>query len=53
MYPYLIIIHMDDGSKGRARGRFRSAWDAIDTILGSNLPHLAAVVVRREAACPA
>ncbi|MDA8449810.1 hypothetical protein M4R23_08950 [Acidovorax sp. GBBC 3332] len=51
MKRYLILIHMDDGSVGRARGQFRSDWEAIDTILGSDLQGMAAVVVRREAAC--
>ena len=50
MRAYLLIIHMDDGSKGRMRGIFRCDWDAIDSILGSKLDHVAAVVVRREAA---
>ena len=50
MHSYLLIIHMDDGSKGRMRGMFRTDWEAIDTILGSDLEHVAAVVARREAA---
>lgn len=49
MRHYLVIIHMDDGSKGHMRGMFRSDWEAIDTILGSGLEHVAAVVARREA----
>lgn len=49
MRRYLLIIHMDDGSKGQMRGMFRNDWEAIDTILGSGLEHVAAVVARREA----
>lgn len=48
MRHYLLIIHLDDGSKGRMRGLFRSDWEAIVSILGSNLDHVAAVVARRE-----
>lgn len=50
MRRYLVIIIMDDGSKGQLRGEFRSDWEAIDTILGSNLEHVVGVVPRREAA---
>ena len=50
MRAYLLIICMDDGSKGRMRGLFRSDWEAIDAVLGSNLDHVAAVVPRRVAA---
>ncbi|ADU99797.1 hypothetical protein [Alicycliphilus denitrificans] len=49
MRRYLLIICMDDGSKGQMRGMFRNDWEAIDTILGSGLEHVAAVVARREA----
>lgn len=48
MRPYLLIIYMDDGSKGQMRGMFHNDWEAIDTILGSGLEHVAAVVARRE-----
>ena len=50
MRRYLVIITMDDGSKGQLRGEFRNDWEAIDTILGSNLGHVVGVVPRREAA---
>lgn len=49
MRSYLVIIIMDDGSRGRMRGSYRSDWEAIDTVLGSGLEHVVAVVARREA----
>jgi len=33
MRSYLILIRMDDGSKGQLRGAFVSDWEAIDTVL--------------------
>lgn len=50
MRRYLLIIHMDDGSKDRLHGEWRSDWEAIAAILGSGLEHVMAVVPRREAA---
>ena len=50
MRRYLVIITMDDGSKGQLRGEFRSDWEAIAAIRGSGLEHVMAVVPRREAA---
>lgn len=48
MRPYLVLITMDDGSKGRLRGSFPSDWAAIEAGLG--LEGVVSVVPRREAA---
>ena len=48
MHSYLVLITMDDGSKGRMRGQFASDWDAIDA--GLRLEGVLSVVPRREAA---
>jgi hypothetical protein len=49
MRPYLILIRMCDGSKGRLRGLFDSDWDAIDAVLGA-FGDAVSVVPRREGA---
>lgn len=48
MRPYLILIRMDDGSKGHLRGAFASDWEAINAAL--HLEGVKSVVPRREAA---
>jgi len=49
MRAYLILITMDDGSRGHVRGLFADDWAAIDTVLGSGLEGLRSVTPRREA----
>ena len=49
MHPYLILICMCDGSKGRLRGQFASDWEAIDAVLGA-FGDAVSVVPRREVA---
>lgn len=48
MCRYLVLITMDDGSRGRLRGIFPSDWAAIDAALC--LEGVVCVVPRREAA---
>ena len=48
MHSYLVLITMDDGSKGRMRGQFSSDWETINT--GLRLEGVLSVVPRREAA---
>ena len=48
MHSYLVLITMDDGSKGRMRGQFSSDWEAIDA--GLRLEGVLSVAPRREAA---
>lgn len=48
MRHYLVLITMDDGSRGRMRGDFSTDWEAIDA--GMQLEGVVSVVPRREAA---
>lgn len=48
MRSYLILISMDDGSRGHMRGQFRSDCEAIISAL--HLEGVVSVVPRREAA---